>query len=135
MQGCKETISVVNRYSDGGQSAYAVRVLHGCSWYWQDTATNGTNGLERNRRLRCRIPVGAPGADGYVAPSVWKTLSPEERPGKWTLQPGDMVCRGELENVPQGKFNSLPSIMEAAAIRSVHDNRRGIMQHWAVEGE
>lgn len=135
MQGCNETITVVNRYTDSGQNAYAVRVIHGCSWYWKDTVTADTTGLQRDRSLRCRIPVSADGASGYVTPQMWKDITPSERPGKWTLQPGDMVCRGKLESVPQGKFNSIPSIMEAATIRSVHDNRRGAMQHWAVEGE
>lgn len=130
-----ETVSVVNRYTENGQNAYTVRVIHGCSWYWKDMATAGATGLQRSRSLRCRIPVDAQGTEGYVTPQEWKGLTATERADKWTLQPGDMVCRGALESVPQGKFNSLPSIMEAATIRSAHDNRRGALQHWAVEGE
>ena len=130
-----ETISIVNRYTSKGQSAYSVRVIRGCSWYWKDAVVGSGNGLQRVHTLRCRIPVDAVGADGYVTPQKWKTLSAEDRAGRWTLQPGDMICRGELAQVEPGKFNSLPTLMEAATIRSAHDNRRGVLQHWAVEGE
>lgn len=130
-----ETVSVVNRYTEKGQTAYTVRVIRGCSWYWKDAVVAGATGIQRSRSLRCRIPVDAQGVEGYVTPQEWKALTAPERALKWTLQPGDMICRGEVQSVPQGQFNSLPSRMEAATIRSAHDNRRGALQHWAVEGE
>lgn len=130
----EETVSVVNRYTTNGQTAYSVRVIRGCSWYWQDRVVAGATGIQRDHVLRCRIPADAPGADGYVSPQEWKALSAEARQGRWTLQPGDMVCRGEVTEVAPGQFNSLPSRMEAATIRSAHDNRRGALQHWSVEG-
>lgn len=130
-----ETVSVVNRYTEKGQSAYSVRVLHGCSWYWKDSVVAGATGIQRSHVLKCRIPVTAQGVEGYVDTQTWKALSAKERQGKWTLQPGDTICRGEVTDVAPGQFNSLPSRMEAATIRSVHDNRRGRSKHWAVEGE
>lgn len=129
-----EIVSVVNRYTVNGESAYTVRIIHGCSWYWKDAAVAGTTGIQRDHSLRCRIPVGAPGTEGYATPQEWKSLSEAERKDRWTLQPGDMICRGELTEVLPGQFNSLPSKMEAAVIRSARDNRRGALQHWAVEG-
>lgn len=130
-----EIVSVVNRYTVAGQSQYCVRVIHGCSWYWKDAVVAGATGIQRSHVLKCRIPVSAQGVEGYVDPQTWKALSDEERQWKWTLQPGDMICRGEVTDVAPGQFNSLPSRMEAATIRSAHDNRRGRLQHWAVEGE
>lgn len=129
-----ETVSVVNRYTEKGQSGYTVRVLRGCSWYWQDRVVAGATGIQRDHSLRCRIPEGADGTAGYVSPQEWKALSAEERQSRWTLQPGDMICRGEIPEVSPGQFNSLPSRVEAATIRSVHDNRRGALRHWLVEG-
>lgn len=129
-----ETVSVVNRYTTKGQSAYTVRVIHGCSWYWKDAVVAGATGLQRDHSLRCRIPADAPGTEGYVTPQEWKALSEEERKQHWTLQPSDLICRGELTEVQPGQFNSIPSKMEAATIRSAHDNRRGALRHWSVEG-
>lgn len=135
MLQANETVSVVNRHTVGGKSEYFVRIIHGCSWYWKDSVVAGATGIQRIRSLRCRIPACAAGASGYVIPQEWKTLSPAERADHWTLQPGDLICRGELTEVSPGQFNSLPSQMEAATIRAVRDNRRGAMQHWAVVGE
>lgn len=135
MLQANETVSVVNRYTVGGKSEYSVRVLHGCSWYWKDSVVAGATGIQRVHSLRCRIPAYAPGATGYVAPQEWKALDPAERANHWTLQPGDLICRGELTEIAPGQFNSLPSRMEAATIRAARDNRRGALQHWAVEGE
>ena len=129
-----ETVSIVNRYTTEGRDAYSVHIIYGASWYWHDAAIPSGNGVQRDHSLRCRIPVDADGTDGYVTPQEWKGLSAAARKGRWTLQPGDIICRGQLSGVAPGQFNSIPSRMDAAVIRSVHDNRRGVLQHWYVEG-
>lgn len=104
------------------------------NWYGGQAVTVGDNGLLTADKYTVRIPLqSAPAGRQYLPPEEYAALEEEELAGAWTLQNGDVVVRGLINDATPPKAADKT---ERFVIMGMSDNRRGSlgMQHWKVVG-
>lgn len=133
MELCNETATVFNARGDPASRGivYAATVLRGVSWREESLCAAGERGLRAANRFVLRIPadVDAGGRD-YAGPGDYRA-SPQ---GRWTLQKGDIVARGDVSGEAPGaaRERGVPMM----TVLGVSDNRRAPRgKHWRVTGE
>lgn len=89
------TITVYNKHEDPASRkiAWHKYVVHNCFWkYTGNKIVVGETALETNTTM-CRIPVHR----AYLEPYQWD--SAEDKSAYFTLSPGDILVKGEVEDI------------------------------------
>lgn len=137
------TLTVYNKFVDPQTQVvtWYRTVVEQC--FWKDTGSKvlvGNVTLDGNYII-CRIPVD----ERYVSPGDWRNLGPELRAGCFTLQPDDIIIKGEVsDTVDEGvsgsratdlikKYKKLGSCTQ---VNTVTDNTGGGRgdEHYSVKG-
>lgn len=136
MLHCNDTITIYNAYFDPstGTDRYSRTVIQGVSWHSRQMVNVVKEGLVSANTATIRIPAEADfGGAEYVTPHEFKTL--EEKAGKWTLAPGDVIVHGEATETNPTAKTLKDNYAEVVTVIGGTDNRRGALQHWKVVGE
>lgn len=107
--------------------------ITGVCWYGGQAVTVSDNGLLTASSYTVRIPLeSAPTARRYAGPGEYANATAEAQDGLWTLQAGDIVVRGLVDDMaPPKASDKAPHFV----ITAVNDNRRGGLPHWKVTGK
>lgn len=86
-----DTVTIYNKYVEGNTEKWKRTVLAGVYWNNIEGAVLRKTGAASSSRAVVIIPLSV---GGYQTPRKWLKY----RIG-WTLQPGDYICRGQI-NIP-----------------------------------
>lgn len=135
MKLCNDVMTVFNARVDPAlrYEVYAPTVLRGVRWYVQRAVAVAEGGLKVEDRLLARIPADVDaGGRTYAEPRKYRAAAKAD--GLWTLQPGDILVRGEAaEACAPAELRERYG--EVYTVSVVADNRsapRG--KHWRIEG-
>lgn len=121
-----DTITLYNRYVDGGMEKWQRTVLTGVYWNAVKGAVLRRTGAESADSVVILIPKRT----GYQKPIAWQS----ERKG-WTLQPGDTVVKGEITVEISRSISKELNMDDVLTITNVDDKDfGGGMAHWEVSG-
>ena len=129
------TITIFNRKVVEHKETFLPTVISGVTWY-------GSQGVaaqnDSDDTFKVRIPLNADrsGKD-YLEATAYKTLSVEAAADFWTIQAGDFVVRGEMEDAVSGQSELSASREDFFVVRSYSDNTiRGsdYLKHWRIGG-
>lgn len=90
------TLTIYNQYKDPQTKvvSWFKTVVNGCFWkYTGNKVTVGQVELETNTTI-CRIPKDARFLERYV----WEALPNDQMANHFTLSPGDIIVKGEVED-------------------------------------
>lgn len=91
------TVTIYNQYKDPLTSlvSWYRTVVSGCFWkYTGNKVTVNDVALETNTTI-CRIPKDARFKERYL----WEQLPNDEMPNFFTISPGDIIIKGEVDDV------------------------------------
>lgn len=132
-----ETITVFNASIDSstGGNSWGPTVIIGASWYMTDATTVDTSkgGLIAASKATIRIPEEADtGGKDYSDPLTYAAA--EDVTEMWTLQPGDIIVKGEADTTQTWTPAKLKAAYsECVTVLTVTDNRRAPnAPHWRV---
>ena len=135
-----KTITVFNKYEDTqtGLITWYKHVLINCFWKESNNEVNvGNVKLASNGHI-IRIPQNSL----YVSPTIWTTLSAEEKAEKFTLQPGDILYKGEtnfvIDEMTAGQRSSdflAENEYNICTIKAVNENVDLPNGHYYVRGD
>lgn len=89
------TLTIYNQYKDSQTrlTSWYKTVVPGCFWkYTGNKVTIGTVELETNSTI-CRIPKNDKFLDRYL----WEALPNDQMENFFTLSPGDIIIKGEVD--------------------------------------
>lgn len=114
---------------DAGYDTYKRTALSGVSWFSRtQTAVAGDGGLLAANEFILRIPGELCG--GYVVPKDYTGA-----PGTWTLQPGDIIVKGETTEESPRPADLKKKYPDMMTVVGVTDNRGGRGAHLKVVGK
>lgn len=124
-------ITIYNRYFESRLEKYQRTVIRDVVWQATKAVSGRSTGVLASNVATVFIPM-ARGAD-YLKPKAWQLA----RSGKWTLQEGDVIVRGEAtdEITTEYTITSLRAEYEdVVTITSVDamDQGSANVQHWQV---
>ncbi len=124
-------ITIYNRYFESRLEKYQRTVIRDVVWQATKAVSGRSTGVLASNVATVFIPM-ARGAD-YLKPKAWQAA----RSGKWTLQEGDVIVRGEAtDNITtEYTITSLRAEYEdVVTITSVDamDQGSANVQHWQV---
>ncbi len=139
MKLCTDTITVYNHQIDTstGDDVFNATTIRGVSWYFHNSASPQVKGLKEADGCTVRIPITAQCDKAYLPPAAYAGADPGSA---YTLQPGDIIVRGEG---PDGgaAYGVRPAEILSAGhehftVTGVTDNRGAGRQspHWKVVG-
>ena len=141
MRLCTDTITVYNHQNDTatGDDVFNATTIRGVSWHFRDAANPQTKGLKDSDGCTVRIPITAQSDKAYLPPAEYAGADPESA---YTLQPGDIIVRGEgPDSGSAAAYGVRPAEILAAGhehftVTGVTDNRGTGRQspHWKVVG-
>ena len=121
-----DTVTVYNKYVDGGTEKWKRTVLRGV--YWNEI--EGAILRKTGAASRCSVVVIIPRRAGYQKPKAWE----QDRAG-WTLKPGDTVVRGAVATEIQRSIGKELDLDDVRTITAVDGKDfGGGMAHWEVSG-
>lgn len=130
-------ITIYNLAHKGKRNEKWVRTfIPGVNWYGGQKVTVSDAGLLTADTYTVRIPVSfAPQDKEFILPEEYATLDDSALSGFWTLQNGDLVCRGNGPEITQPK--EITGKSRSFVVTGWSDNRRGspAVQHWRIEGK
>jgi len=130
------TVTLYNKYVDGGVEKWQRTVLAGV--LWEDSSKGAVmrkTGLSNVDGLQLIIPILVDaGGSSYVKPKAWAVLV--DKTGSWTLQSSDSVVLGEIDYEIVKSSSELKQFDDVLTITAV-DTRDygGDMSHWEVSGK
>lgn len=124
-------ITIYNRYFDNRAEKYQRTVIRDVVWQATKAVSGRSTGVLASNVATVFIPM-ARGTD-YLKPKAWQLA----RSGKWTLQEGDVIVRGEAtDNITtEYTLTSLRAEYEdVVTITSIDamDQGSANVQHWQV---
>ena len=143
MRLCTDTITVYNHQLDTstGDDVYNATTIRGVSWLFRDVTSPKTKGMYDKDASGCtvRIPITAQSDKAYLPPEEYAHADPGSA---YTLQPGDIIVRGEGPDPDSAAaYGVRPAEIQAAGhehftVTGVTDNRGTGRQspHWKVVG-
>lgn len=136
------TVTIFNaRPGSDRRDTFYPTVIRGAAFY---EAVEGTGGpsQERTEKYWIRIPEDAEVQDGrvYIDAGQYRLLPEEDISGYWTVQTGDYVTEGAVEETPAER--DIRKYLHDAGMKLIQvvsfaDNtKRGspIMRHWRIGG-
>lgn len=133
---CDDVITVFNARVDPqtGSAVYAPTVLWGAGWFSRVLCAVAEGGLKAAGQAVVRIPAEVDaGGRRYVEPPEYRAAA--EVGGLWTLQPGDVIVRGEAADQDFSPAALRERFGQVCTVLGVTDDRgarRG--GHWKVTG-
>lgn len=118
---CDETITIFNRRNDEetGNNVYYPTTLSGAGWYATQAETiDPRGGLVMANKAVIRIPETL--AANYVSPIAYRT-NPN---GKWTLEGGTIIVKGEVTGEGWTPASLKESFADCVTVLGVTDNRK-----------
>lgn len=110
----------------------------GVEWYGGQAVTVSDKGLQTADTYTVRIPAAsAPSGRAFALPKDWAAASSGNLAQFWTLQAGDIVVRGLVDDDIDKATDVTGKYSECFAVTGWRDNRRGSppVQHWRVDGK
>jgi hypothetical protein len=110
--------------------------LSGVFWNAIKGAVVRRTGVNSADSLQLIIPIGVQASRAaYKPPKEWAALT--DKTGAWTLQPGDVVVKGALDDVEIVRSTKeLQAYDDVLTITSVDTKDvGGAMAHWEVSGK
>lgn len=133
MNLCNESVTIFNASFDSLTDAdvYIGTVIKGVSWFGKiDTGVDGKGGLMAADSVVIRIPTDAVCAKSFVPAAIYTTPA-----GQWTLCPGAIIVRGEINMdspTPKKLFAAYGDYCRT--VLGFTDNRRAKAPHFKVVG-
>lgn len=127
-------LTLYNRYLSAGAETYQRTVIEGVAWENRKAANVlASGGNIAVDAVAVYIPLARGAA--YVAPKAWQALS--SKTGYWTLQPGDVIVRGQVTDAITGGFTMTAlkaKYDDVLSITSVDtlDSGSPALQHWQL---
>lgn len=133
-------ITVYNRWYDRETrlDTWHATKITGAHWHGKQAVTVDSNGLNTADAYTVRIPLAsAPAARKYAPPHEYARAGKAAVDGLWTLQAGDIIVRGLIDDVISKASDITAKYDDVIVATGVTDNRRGspALQHWRVEGK
>ena len=129
----KDCITLFCRFGPARAQAFSRTVVRGVSFEGGVGAKQSTTGEKSLNRALVLIPFAA--AEGYVSPAAWQALLPEQRAAHWTLRPGDVFVRGEVQLLPETSPAAYLADGGGYCITSVLEKgSHSALAHFAVAG-
>ena len=124
-------ITIYNRYIDNRAEKYQRTVIKNVVWQATKAVSGRSTGVLASNVATVFIPMARGAA--YLKPKAWQAA----RSGKWTLQEGDVIVRGEAtdEITTEYTLSSLRAEYEdVVTITSIDamDQGSANVQHWQV---
>ena len=112
--------------------------IRGVNWYGGQAVAVTDNGLQSADTYTVRIPAAsAPQGKQFVLPENYASADSAALTDLWTLQSGDIVVRGLVDDTPAGDTDITQKYNDRCfMVTGWRDNRRGgsLVQHWRVDG-
>lgn len=126
-------ITIFNRYIINGSETYHKTTINRAVW----ENTRAANIIKSGMMTADSVTVFLPFSEGtnYLKPTAWNKL--DAKVGKWTLQPGDILVKGEIADTIgsaftitdlNGKYDDIVRITTVDTM----DNGSESMKHWRV---
>lgn len=112
--------------------------IRGVEWYGGQAVTVTDHGLQTADTYTVRIPASsAPFGRAFALPEDWATVSSGDLAQLWTLQAGDIVVRGLIDDDIAKAADVTGKYSGCITVTGWRDNRRGFpaVQHWRVDGK
>lgn len=124
-------ITIYNRYFDARAEKYQRTVINNVVWQATKAVSGRSTGVLASNVALIMIPFAL--GDDYLKPKAWQAA----RAGKWTLQEGDVIVRGELtqEITTEYTLSDLRAAYDdVVVITSIDamDQGSAAVQHWEV---
>lgn len=125
------TVTIYNKYTVAQEERWQRTVLRGVFWDSTKGAQLRKAGVASADGLTLIIPQSV--VPGYIKPKAWAELA--DKVGRWTLQSGDIVIKGEVAHEVERSTKELLGYDDLLTITAV-DSREygGDMAHWEVTG-
>ncbi len=137
------TVTIFNKYKDSNDLiTWYKHIVHGCFWkYIGNKVTIGDTELESNDII-CRIRKDSAFLENYQ----WVELQAEEKPNFFTLNKGDIIVKGEVDD----EINEYQSGSRSSDVIKKYKSLQGCMimseytvntdggrcnEHYLVKGE
>jgi hypothetical protein len=112
--------------------------IKGVELYGGRAVTVTDHGLQTANIYTVRIPAASgPSGRAFVLPEDWAGTSSDALAQFWTLQAGDIVVRGLVNDDITRAADVTGKYSECFTMTGWRDNRRGspAVQHWRVDGK
>lgn len=132
-------ITIYNLAHKGTRNEKWVRTqIQGVEWYGGQAVSIGDKGLNTADTYTVRIPASsAPQDKEFLLPEDYSVKDNDVLNGFWTLQPGDIVVRGLMDDEITKSTDVTAKHSQYFIVTGWRDNRRGspIVQHWRIDGK
>ena len=116
---------------------YIPTVVSGVHWHSNLKVSVGENGLKGVSGIsaaevyKIRIPESAETEEKkYIEPRAYRHLPADESGQYWTIQKGDMFCKGATDMT----LAELKKSADFGTVLGIGDNRRGMNPHFRIGG-
>ena len=112
--------------------------VKGVNWYGGQAVTVTDNGLQSADTYTVRIPItSAPPGRAFALPEDWAACAAGALGQLWTLQAGDIVVRGLIDEDIEKAADVTGKYGQCFMVTGWKDNRRGspAIQHWRIDGK
>lgn len=106
-----------------------IRNVH---WYSDQKTSVDQAGVHSADVYKIRIPAESVEDIQFIDCSEWRRL--EDRTGYWTIQNGDMIVKGLVDDDIKQASDLLKKYPYVARVNSISDNRRGGNPHFRIGG-
>lgn len=106
-----------------------IRNVH---WYTDQKTSVDQAGVHSADVYKIRIPAESVEDIQFIDCSEWRRL--EDRIGYWTIQNGDLIVRGLVDDDIKQASDLLKKYPYVARVNSFSDNRRGGNPHFRIGG-
>lgn len=111
------TITIYNKITNNKEDKYYKFILNGVLWYGSDNFQINGKGLENSNEISILIPVES--LNQYKTPKEYKTLSESLKKDYFTLNKGDLVVKGESDDITSIK--ELKNYDDVITITKIND--------------
>lgn len=130
-----DTITIYNKYTEGGAERWQRTALKGVYWNANKGAVLRKAGAAPTDSATIIIPRNIAAGRGYLRPMEWEGRA--DKRGAWTLQAGDTVVKGCVSvDIQRSIAKELSGLDDVLTITNVDNNDfGGDMAHWEVSGK
>lgn len=132
-------ITIFNCWHKGTRSeAWKHTQIRGVEWYGGQATTLLESGLKSADTYTVRIPISADAqGKAFAMAADYAAAGETAVAGLWTLQNGDVVVHGLVDDTPAGDTDITSKCSDRCfTVTGWRDNRRGgpLVQHWRISG-
>ena len=125
-------ITVFSHWKKGREEAWIRTHVPNASWHGGQVVTSGSN--RRTAADKYTVRLRETSLIDYITPVEWMNLDGAPS-AKWTLQAGDVIVRGFVDDVVDTGITHITNKYKACfVVAGVYDNRRIALKHLRVEG-